>query len=211
MKTHKYQDSGWRPDLTPYKKIIDIGGANSFAHGKLDAVIDIRQPQADAKHKFIGNIDEPAIWDDVMEVAVNEGLWDYAICTHTLEDINNPMYALRMITTIATAGFIAVPSKYRELSRFSDPVFRGYIHHRWIYDVQDNSFIAYPKINYIEHPYFDSAVNSLPGQDELIIEWDNSNPEHRLKYTAINDGMPYGTETLSGEDHIRQLYKNLLR
>src|SRR5688572_18699415 len=128
--THKYQSNGWRPDISGYNRIIDIGGANSFAHGKLDAVIDIREPARSEKpmKAFVGDIDQPYIWDDVLAHAVKHGKWDYAICTHTLEDINNPWYAAKMISLIAERGLVVVPSKYRELSRFSDPYFRGYIH-----------------------------------------------------------------------------------
>ena len=200
---YKYQSDGWRPELSG--KVIDIGGADSFGHGQLDAIIDIRQPQASANKIFVGDIDQPYIWDDVLEHAAVNGKWDYAICTHTLEDINNPFYACRMIELIAKRGLIIIPSKYRELSRFSDPYFRGYIHHRWIYDVQDGKFIAFPKINYIEHPYFDKACDMLPGRDELVIEW-----EDKINLCQLNDGIPYGTETLSGDEHIKSLYKTLL-
>lgn len=203
MIKHFYQSSGWRPELEG--RTIDIGGANSFGHGKLDAIIDIRVPQAAANKIFVGDIDQPYIWDEVLDYTVKNGKWDYAICTHTLEDINNPLYACRMIELIANKGIIVVPSKYRELSRFSDPHFRGYIHHRWIYDVRDNELIALPKINFIEHPYFDPAGDLLPGKDELVVEWEGSID---LKY--LNDGMPYGTEILSGDEHIKQLYKQLL-
>jgi hypothetical protein len=205
MITHKYTSTGERPlESIKGKRIIDIGGANSFAHGFLDAVIDIREPQAAAEHKFIGNIDEPEIWLEVYRHVKKFGKWDYAICTHTLEDINNPVYAARMIEQIAHAGIIVEPSKYRELSRFSGS-FRGYIHHRWIFDVRDGELIALPKINYIEDSYFDNAHEQLADKEELIVEWEGS-----IGLKALNDGMPYGTAELSGEDHIRQLYKQLL-
>ncbi len=202
MIKHWYQDNGWRPDLTG-KKIIDIGGANSFAHGMLDALIDIRQPQASAKHVFVGDIDRPEVWDDVLQHAVDHGKWDYAICTHTLEDINNPVYAASRIELIANAGLIIIPSKFRELSRFSGS-FRGFIHHRWIFDVVDGALTAFPKINFIEDSYFDSMASRLPGQDELVIEW-----EGKIDMKMLNDGMPYGTSELSGEDHIKHLYRSL--
>lgn len=200
MITYRYTSDGWRPDPATLGKVIDIGGANSFAHGFLDAVVDIREPQADATYKFIGNIDEPEIWDRIKRHVAKYGKWDYAICTHTLEDINNPVYAARMIEQIANAGIIVEPSKYRELSRFSGS-FRGYIHHRWIFDIREGKIVALPKINYIEDPCFDCAMQA----EELIIEW-----KDRIDMIALNNGMPYGTDTLSGEEHIKQLYKQLL-
>jgi len=200
MITHRYSSDGWRPDPATLGKCIDIGGANSFAHGFLDAVVDIREPQASATYKFVGNIDEPEIWDRINRHVAKHGKWDYAICTHTLEDIHNPVYVARMIERIANAGLIVEPSKYRELSRFSGP-FRGFIHHNWIFDIRQGELIALPKINYIEDPYFDCALQ----HEELIVEW-----KDKIGLKHLNDGMPYGTDVLSGEDHIRQLYKQLL-
>lgn len=202
MIKHRYDSSGWRPDLAG-KKIIDIGGANSFAHGMLDAIIDIREPQASAKHKFIGNIDRPEIWEKVKAHVKKHGKWDYAICTHTLEDIHNPVYAAEQIEQIATAGLIVEPSKFREFSRFSGS-FRGYIHHYWIFEVINGVFTALPKINFIEDSVFD-AINRQPFFEELIIEWEGS-----IDLKMLNDGMPYGTAELSGEEHIKQLYKQLI-
>lgn len=200
MISHRYSSDGWRPDPATLGKVIDIGGANSFAHGYLDTIVDIREPQADAKHKFIGNIDEPEIWDKILSHVKKHGKWDYAICTHTLEDIHNPVYAARMIEQIANAGLIVEPSKYRELQRFSGN-FRGFIHHNWIFDIRQGVLTALPKINYIEDPAFDCTMEA----EELIVAWKES-----IGLQHLNNGMPYGTDVLSGEDHIKQLYKELL-
>jgi hypothetical protein len=198
----KYQSDGWRPDPSTLGKVIDIGGANSFAHGFLDAVVDIREPQASAKYKFVGNIDFQDLWDVILSHVSKRGKWDYAICTHTLEDINNPLLSCINMPLIAKSGLIIVPSKFREFSRFNP--FRGFIHHRWIFDVIDGQFTGFPKINYIEDPVFDQ-INKQPFFEELVIEWEGA---INLKY--INDGMPYGTAELSGDDHIKQLYKKLI-
>lgn len=199
---YKYDSSGWRPDLTGLK-VVDIGGANSFNSYNNDAVIDIREPLIRSPHQFIGNIDEPEIWETVLNHVKMHGKWDYAICTHTLEDINNPVFVARMIEGIAKKGLIVEPSKYRELLKFSGN-FRGFIHHRWIFDIRQEELIALPKINYIEDSYFDKVIFE-PFFEELIVEW-----EGKIGLKALNDGQPYGTETLSGEDHIKQLYNELI-
>jgi hypothetical protein len=199
---HRYDSSGWRPDLKGLK-VVDIGGANSFNSYDNDAVIDIREPLNKTKHTFVGNIDEPEIWEDVLKHVAKHGQWDYAICTHTLEDIHNPVYVTKQIEKIAKKGLIVEPSKFRELLRFSGN-FRGFIHHNWIFDVRDGELIALPKINYIEDSYFDK-VHQHTFFEELIIEW-----EGKINLKHLNDGQPYGTTELSGEDHIKQLYNQLL-
>lgn len=203
----KYQSDGWRPDPSKLGRIIDIGGANSFAHGYLDAVVDIREPQASAKHKFIGDINTPEIWSEI-EFVDNDldkprQPWDYAICTHTLEDIYNPLFACQMIEKIAYRGLIVVPSKFREFSRFRHH-HRGFMHHHWIFDVIEGVFTGFPKLNFIEDPVFDQ-VNKGEFFEELVIEW-----EGEIGMKVINDGMPYGTTELSGEEHMMELYKKLI-
>jgi hypothetical protein len=199
MIKYEYRSDGYRPNLDGLK-VVDIGGANSFNAYNNDCVIDIRPPLIKTPNEFIGNIDEPEIWQDVLKHVKKFGKWDFAICTHTLEDIHNPVFVARMIEKIANKGLIVEPSKYRELSRFSGS-FRGFIHHNWIFDVRDNELIALPKINYIEDEYFNCQML----HEELIVEWEK---EIGLKH--LNNGQPYGTESLSGEEHIKQLYKHLL-
>lgn len=202
MIKYRYDSSGWRPDLKGLK-VVDIGGANSFNSYNNDCVIDIRKPLIKTPHTFIGNIDEPEIWTEVLNHVKKHGKWDYAICTHTLEDINNPVFVARMIEQIAHKGLIVEPSKYRELLRFGGN-FRGFIHHRWIFDIRQEELIALPKINYIEDSYFDKVIFE-PFFEELIVEW-----ESKIGLKALNDGQPYGNETTSGEDHIKQLYNELI-
>lgn len=197
MMKWKYQSDGWRPDPSKLGKIIDIGGANSFAHGYLDTVVDIRQPQASAKRILVGDICMPDLWDRVKD------RYDYAICTHTLEDIVNPFFVCRQIESIADRGIIIVPSKFREFSRFR-PHHRGFMHHHWIFDVIDGQFTGFPKLNFIEDPIFDQ-VNREQFYEELVIEWEGS-----INLKIINDGMPYGTTELSGEQHMMELYKKLI-
>lgn len=193
--TFKYTSSGERPN--PKGKVIDIGGATSYLDGKLDAIIDITEPKSKSTYKFIGNIDEPEIWEKVKAHVKQNGKWDYAICTHTLEDINNAPYAIKQIEQIAKAGLIIVPSKYRELSRFSGN-FRGYIHHRWIFDIRNGEILALPKINYIEDEYFNKAETELPNKEELIIEWENTIPCSTWNSSQVND------------EQLKQIYKDLI-
>lgn len=79
----------------------------------------------------------------------------------------NPKYVCEQIEKISKAGYIAVPSKYRELSRFEGG-YRGYIHHRWIFHMKNNIFIGFPKINYIDSiPIFDRIADFNENRADL--------------------------------------------
>jgi len=202
MIKHYYSSTGDRP-LEKIKglKIIDIGGANSFAHGFLDAILDIRQPPPTfATNIFVGDMNMPEVWKSILDHVEKHGKWDYCICTGTLEDIANPIYVCRMMEKIALAGFIYVPSKYRELAKFADIDFRGYRHHRWVFNPQGDKVIAYPKTSYFESKKFDNVHLKLDGKEELLIEWEGS-----IEIFEVNDGMPF-----NGDGHLMESYDSII-
>jgi hypothetical protein len=166
---HQLTNTFSRPDhleKIKHLRIIDIGGSTSFADGHLEAIADFNQPLAKSKYFFQGNINLPEVWVQIHKHVKEHGKFDYAICTHTLEDISNPFFVCREIEKIASAGLIIVPSKYIELSRFNH--FRGFIHHRWIFDFIKGQFTGFPKVNLIEHERF---THHIRDKNELIYEW----------------------------------------
>lgn len=183
-------------------KVIDVGGANSFADGYLNAIVDIRNPQASAPHKFIGDMNMPELWEPMLKHVAKHGKWDYAICTHTLEDICNPLFVCRMLEKVAKAGIIVEPSKHRELARF-DRTYgkRGFWHHRWIFDMVDGVFTGFPKINWIEDARFDDVHKCLPDREELIVEW-----EGEINMHVVHDDLIYE----GGYDEFVRCYDALL-
>ena len=117
--------------------------------------------------QFNFDITNPDLWIDVLKFVEENGKFDFAICTHTLEDIMNPGFVSNQISKIAKEGYIAVPSKFRELSRNIDGPYRGYIHHRYIFNIENEVFVAYPKINLIE---FDSDFDRIANMDENFFD-----------------------------------------
>jgi hypothetical protein len=182
-------------DKVKHLKNIDIGGATSIVDGYLTAIVDFNHPKAKAKEFFQGNINNPLVWSKVGRYVKDYGKFDFAICTHTLEDICNPSFVCSQIESIAKAGFIVVPSKYIELARLGNH-FRGFIHHRWIFDIVDGVFTGFPKLNLIEHPRFDAVKGT---ESELQIWW-----EGEIGLQIINNDF------LGPDDESVQSYYNKL-
>jgi hypothetical protein len=156
--------------------VVDVGGSvGGWSSSVVDAIIDFNDPiKSDVRYlHFKCDITHPDSWNDIVEHVKINGKYDFCICTHTLEDIMNPAFVCEQICKIAKSGYIAVPSKYRELSRFELGAnsYRGYIHHRWIFDIVDNTFIGYPKINLVEYPMFDSISDISISRQDLSFYW----------------------------------------
>lgn len=65
---------------------------------------------------------------------------------------------LRMLGRIALEGFIAVPSKYVELSHPEGP-WLGYSHHRWICSMRSGVLKLYPKLRFFLKICFESVLH----------------------------------------------------
>lgn len=202
----KYSSSGDRKEVLDYivnnkLKAIDVGGATSFANGHLEAVVDFLEPATQSKLKFIGNINMPDVWGEVLSYVADNGRFDFAICTHTIEDICNPQLVCEMLPLIAKEGFIATPSKYMEMSRIGES-YRGFIHHLNILEVIEGKLVSFPKINYIESPIFDSLGNQEHNRDktEISFWWKDD-----LPFTVINGGYLGATV-----EAVKEMYNKLL-
>lgn len=157
-------------------KIIDIGGsATGWSSEIIDALIDINEPTYDT-NKYIYfkmDITNPDDYKSILNYVRLNGKFDFSICSHTLEDIINPVYVSKLISDISKEGFIAFPSKYRELCRFEGN-YRGYIHHRYIFSYYKNinKIFAFPKINYIENDLkFDTIADYDINKFDLSFYW----------------------------------------
>jgi hypothetical protein len=75
---------------------------------------------------------------------------DFVICSHTLEDIRDPLWVCAEMVRIAKAGYIEVPSRAAESSRGVEPGMAGWSHHRWLIDLgegQAKFMMKYHKIH----------------------------------------------------------------
>jgi hypothetical protein len=139
----------------------------------------------DATQCFKVNLNRYDDWNKVRDYVSEHGKFSFAVCSHTLEDIANPMLVLDTLPTIAEEGYVAVPSKYREFSHVEGK-HRGYIHHRWIFDIrhdEPNLFVGYPKLGFLEYETDLHRIgNPSPEIEELNFRWRETIP-----YRIVND------------------------
>jgi hypothetical protein len=155
-------------------RVIDIGGTagGGWTNNIADMVIDINAQSTD-KSMSIDICDESA-WDVLLAHVQEHGMYDYAICTHTLEDIYNPVTALKYLPKIARRGVITMPSINTELSRVEHLNWIGYIHHRWIFDSQDGKMLLIPKLSVLESLF--RNIRFKKSLEEVRFDWSDEIP-----------------------------------
>src|SRR5947207_7389462 len=62
---------------------------------------------------------------------------DFVICSHTLEDVRDPLWVCSEMIRIARRGYIEVPSRPAESSRGVEPNQVGWSHHRWLVEISE--------------------------------------------------------------------------
>jgi len=77
--------------------------------------------------------------------------FDFVICSHTLEDVRDPIWICSEINRIGKRGYIETPSRLTESSFGVESKKRsGYWHHRWLVERQDNELIFTAKFQLID-------------------------------------------------------------
>ena len=178
------------------KSVIDIGAAgNLWASLYVTAAVDYSNPEHGIQW-FQGNMSFAETWEPVLEYVSTNGKFDFAICTHTLEDILNPQLVCDYLGKIAKEGYIAVPSKFVECGRWTRP-FRGWNHHRWIWDYYKGEFIGYPKLSFVEYAdWADKLAEMNEKQNQELWLWWRDN----IKITAdfVAEPLPGGQDMIPG-------------
>jgi hypothetical protein len=64
-----------------------------------------------------------------------EAEFDFVVCSHTLEDVRDPIFVCGELIRVARAGYIEVPSRLEEQSYGFQGPWTGWGHHRWLIDL----------------------------------------------------------------------------
>jgi hypothetical protein len=162
-----------RKFANPSFKVIDIGGGvNGWTKDIADLVVDINVEDTDKTLK--ADICNELDYEKILSYVKANGIFDYCICTHTLEDLYNPFPALKNMPKFALGGVITMPSMTDELSPVQNLAWNGYFHHRWMYEYLDESIFIIPKIYGIE-AFISSKMSKTKGS-EIKFEWEGSIP-----------------------------------
>ena len=105
--------------------------------------------------------------------------FDFAICSHTLEDIRDPIWVCQELQRVAKAGYIEVPSRLEEQARGVQGDWVGWGHHHWLIDIGQNSveFVFKPHILHGKpelHVPHEIAAALTPEERVQTLWWEGS-------------------------------------
>lgn len=97
--------------------------------------------------------------------------FDFSICSHTLEDVRDPIWVCSELQRVSAAGYIEVPSLQEELTYGLHGPWVGWSHHRWLV------LVAPQRIEFLfKHHVVNRAGSHLPPGS-----LDGSEPERRVQ------------------------------
>lgn len=118
-----------------------------------------------------------------------DGRFDFAVCSHTLEDVRDPVFVCSELQRVARAGYIEVPSRLEEQSWGVVGPWVGWSHHRWLVDVGPDA------IRFVAKPH------AIHGQEEAHFPpgfHDSLTPEERVEQLWWEGAFDHSERVFTG-------------
>lgn len=99
---------------------------------------------------------------------------DFVTCSHTLEDVRDPIWVCKEMMRIAKRGYLETPSRRAEASRgWEHPRLAGLSHHRWFVDIEQSHVRFLMKFHRVHsHWRFSLPRTFLQGlSPEAQVQW----------------------------------------
>lgn len=171
-------------------RAIDLGASAMYWSYPECLVIADAYPNDRPNTTFINiDFDDSQTWSKLLDYVNTHGKFSFSICSHTLEDVFNPLELIKLLETISSSGFIAVPSKYDECCKLYDNVYRGNAHHKQFFDIKNDRLVLYPKYSWIENNEKTDIIVKQDKGRELSFFWTDSIP-----VKLFGNGMPFNSD-----------------
>lgn len=132
--------------------------------------------------------DRPLVVGDVERLPFRDHAFDFVICSHVLEHVEDPVAAVLELQRVASRGYIETPSPVWER-------LAGYPFHRWIVTSQQRSLTFQPKSS----PIFDDVMArwyAWAGRRRGLHAWIWFNRRSLGVYTALRWEAPFDVHVL---------------
>ena len=139
-------------------RVLDVGGwAKPFT--RADWVVDIMPYDNRGWAGRQGPERERFSRDSWVQMDVNskerlpfeDKFFDFVVCSHTLEDIRDPVFLCSELNRVAKRGYLETPSMLAELAFGTESrAYAGYYHHRWLVEMDPSR----ARVVFLMKPHF---------------------------------------------------------
>lgn len=166
MRFHQEQvQTGDLPQIIGHLKetdlVLDVGGwARPLA--RADWLIDLLPYETRGMFGTLGDEPERFTRDTwVTRDLCSRERWpfdddhfDFVFCSHTLEDVRDPVWVCSEMNRVGKAGYIETPSPQAELCRgVESRYWIGHGHHRWLVSWESEILTFEMKPHFVHHPW----------------------------------------------------------
>lgn len=145
--------------LTESERVLDVGGW-ACPFNRANWIMDSEPYETRGFYRTFGGLSfqggvseyfskETWIQRDICDkkpYPFSDKYFDFVVCSHTLEDIRDPLWVCSELIRIGKRGYIEVPSREHESSRGVErPGMAGLSHHRWLVEINHDMIRFIPK------------------------------------------------------------------
>jgi hypothetical protein len=128
--------------------------------------------------------------------------FDFVVCSHTLEDIRDPLATCREIRRVGKAGYIEVPSRLEEQSFGVQGPWVGWGHHRWLVDIHD----ARLEFTFKHHVIHGRSSHHFPRAFHASLS-----DEQKVQWLWWNDSFDFQEQIFIGPGEIDEYLGGFVR
>lgn len=131
---------------------------------------------------------------------------DFVICSHTLEDVRDPIWVCDEMVRIAKAGYIEVPSRLEEQSYGFQGPWAGWGHHRWLIEKQGDHLDFVFKHHVLHNrksDRFPATFQETLTDEERVVSlwWEGSFTYGERVFVSAEELDPYLADFVSRHRH----------
>lgn len=168
--------------------VLDVGGwAAPF--GRADWVIDLlpyetrglyTHPLDPAEQRFGADTWVQRDICGAQPWPFEDDQFDFAVCSHTLEDVRDPLRVCEELCRVAKAGYIEVPAPVEELTFGLHGPWVGWSHHHWITELEGEGlrFTMKPHLLVDEGRHLPAGSTAGLAPEEVVLQlwWEGAFP-----------------------------------
>jgi len=177
------------------RDLVLDAGSGSHPHSTADILVE-RFIEDDIGHRSHtpASRERPLVCADIQALPFKDKTFDYVICNHVLEHVEDPAQALTELGRVGKRGYLAVPSEFYE---FICPTHS----HKWVFALKDGVLLIRPlrETHHLGMRMYGGMFFTLYGLPEfkrllgrrsklfgVTMEWEDAIP-----YRLSDDGEPF--------------------